>query len=128
MSLAVGMWLGGTAACTAGVILYGGYTRLMRAGLSMIDWKPHKPKRPATELEWEDEFSRYKATPDYTVNFPDLTLEEFQRLYNIEWSHRIYARSLGLVFGVPMLIFWKTGHLVGKDRLKMLGLIGLGGL
>ena len=77
MSLAVGMWLGGTAACTAGVILYGGYTRLMRAGLSMIDWKPHKPKRPATELEWEDEFSRYKATPDYTVNFPDLTLEEF---------------------------------------------------
>jgi cytochrome c oxidase assembly protein subunit 15 len=124
----VGVWLLTSAACTAGVITYGGYTRLKRAGLAMIDWKPHSISRPSTAEQWQEEFERWKKTPDYTVNNIDIEVEEFAELYNIEWTHRMLARGLGLVFAVPMLAFWKSGALVGREKMKMLTLLGLGGL
>ena len=44
----------------------------------------------------------------------DMTLEGFKTIFWWEWSHRLLARALGLVFVVPALAFFATGRLKGR--------------
>ena len=59
-NIKVGVWLLTTAAGAATIISIGGYTRLKRAGLAMVEWKPTSLRRPGSEDAWEGEFERYK--------------------------------------------------------------------
>jgi cytochrome c oxidase assembly protein subunit 15 len=64
----VGYWLLGSGALVFGIVLLGGLTRLTESGLSMTTWHPVKGMRPPiTQDEWEDEFERYKAFPEYKL-------------------------------------------------------------
>ena len=45
----VGSWLLSTSIGVFGLITLGGYTRLKRAGLSMVQWKPLSIKYPSDE-------------------------------------------------------------------------------
>jgi len=62
---ALALWLGGCAAWTATMVAFGGATRLTRSGLSMTDWKFTGESPPRTLEDWEVEFGKYKASPEY---------------------------------------------------------------
>lgn len=120
MSKIAGFWLLSTASGVAGLIVLGGYTRLKRAGLSMVEWKPHTWGYPRNEEEWDKEFKNYQRFPEFQISQPDMTLKEFQDIYFIEWAHRTYAKGLGLYFAVPLALFWKRGSLLPAVK-KTLG-------
>ena len=47
------------------MVVLGGLTRLTRSGLSMTDWKFTGERPPGNEQEWEVEFAKYRASPEY---------------------------------------------------------------
>jgi heme A synthase len=50
---------------------------------------------PAVQEEWEVEFARYKATPEYLAANQGMTVDEFKFIYFWEWGHRMWGRALG---------------------------------
>ena len=47
------------------MVAFGGATRLTRSGLSMTDWKFTGESPPRSLEDWEAEFAKYKASPEY---------------------------------------------------------------
>ena len=41
------------------------------------------------------------------LNF-DMSLEEFKRIYFMEWLHRLLGRAVGVAFAGPLLYFYAT--------------------
>lgn len=62
---AVGIWLFGSAAWVFSMVVLGGVTRLTRSGLSMTDWKFTGTLPPLSDEEWQQEFEKYKQSPEY---------------------------------------------------------------
>lgn len=61
----------------------------------------------------------------------NMTLEEFKRIWWMEYLHRMWGRLIGAVFVIPATYFWSKGMLKRgmKARVATLGLlIGLQGL
>ena len=68
---AVGGWLLGSAVLVFAVIVVGGVTRLTESGLSITEWRPIAGMLPPlTRAEWEEEFNKYKATPEFKLYVP----------------------------------------------------------
>lgn len=61
----VGIWLFGSAAWVFSMVVLGGVTRLTRSGLSMTDWKFAGNLPPLSDEEWQQEFEKYKQSPEY---------------------------------------------------------------
>jgi hypothetical protein len=62
-------WLAGCTGWVFSMVVLGGVTRLTRSGLAMTDWRFAGGLPPMTPDEWEVEFNKYKASPEYrTVN------------------------------------------------------------
>ena len=111
----VRFWLGLTAALIFAMVMVGGATRLTESGLSITQWKPVTGVVPPLNLaDWQAEFARYREIPQFAKLNPDMTLDGFKTIFWWEWSHRLLARVLGLVFIVPALAFWATGRLKGR--------------
>lgn len=127
----VGKWLLLCGAMVSGAVILGGVTRLTESGLSMVTWKLTGEKMPLTDSEWAEEFERYKQYPEYKITNKDMTLEEFQKIWIMEYFHRMWGRMIGAVFIFPATYFWAKGMLERsmKIRVAALGtLIGLQGL
>ncbi len=62
---AVALWLGTCAAWVFSMVVLGGVTRLTRSGLSMTEWKFTGERPPRSQADWEAEFAKYKASPEY---------------------------------------------------------------
>jgi cytochrome c oxidase assembly protein subunit 15 len=108
-------WLWLTAALIFAMVMVGGATRLTESGLSITQWKPVTGVIPPLNLaDWQAEFERYKEIPQFAKLNSDMTLEGFKSIFWWEWSHRLLARVLGLVFIFPALYFWATGRLKGR--------------
>lgn len=125
----VANWLYVSAACVGGVVWFGGVTRLTESGLSLVEWKPISGVRPPlSEEEWEQEFKHYQKFPEFQQK-PDMTMREFQFIFFWEWAHRVLARSLGLVFGGPLLYYAARGRFKGNGNFLagLIGILGLGG-
>ncbi|RNE96220.1 cytochrome oxidase assembly protein [Trypanosoma rangeli] len=126
---AVAHWLYCSAALVGGVVVIGGVTRLTESGLSIVDWKPVTGVRPPlTRQEWEEEFAKYQNFPEFKQK-DSMTMEEFKFIFFWEWAHRLMARSLGLVYGVPMMYFLCKGRFKGHNALAaaLVGILALGG-
>jgi len=109
------------------LVLVGGATRLTNSGLSITEWKPiHGVIPPLNDPQWQEEFTRYKQIPQYEQMNSDMTLSGFKTIYWWEWTHRILARSIGVVFALPLLFFWLTGRLEKGLKPKLLGILALG--
>ncbi|EFX05297.1 cytochrome c oxidase assembly protein cox15 [Grosmannia clavigera kw1407] len=105
-SKAVAYWLIGSAISVFGIVVWGGLTRLTESGLSITEWRPVTGALPPrSEAEWEAEFTRYRASPEYARLNPHMTLDEFKKIYFMEWSHRLWGRLIGLTFVAPALYF-----------------------
>lgn len=63
----VGSWVAVSAAAVFLMVVLGGVTRLTRSGLSMVDWRPQGSRLPATDEEWEVEFAKYRAFPEFKL-------------------------------------------------------------
>ena len=64
----VGVWLIGSAALVLTVIVVGGVTRLTESGLSITEWRPIAGVLPPlTHAEWEEEFRKYQASPEFKL-------------------------------------------------------------
>ncbi len=95
-------------------VVLGGITRLTDSGLSITDWAVIQGVLPPrTEAAWEEAFEAYKraAAKQYETVHRNMGLREFKRIYYWEYLHRLWARSMGLVFFIPFLFFLRKRKL-----------------
>ena len=105
-SRAVAIWLLVVAALVLAMVVVGGSTRLTGSGLSITQWRPISGALPPlSPADWQAEFARYRAIPQFRFVNPGMTLDQFRFIYWWEWSHRVLARLLGVVFLVPLAWF-----------------------
>jgi cytochrome c oxidase assembly protein subunit 15 len=103
---AVAIWLLVVAVLVLGMVVVGGSTRLTGSGLSITQWRPLSGVLPPfSAADWQAEFSRYRAIPQFRFVNPNMTLDQFRFIYWWEWSHRFLARLLGVVFLAPFAWF-----------------------
>lgn len=127
--LAVRLWLYGVVAVLFVLVLVGGATRLTESGLSITEWKPVLGILPPIgQAAWESEFSKYQQIPEYQLLNKGMGLDAFKTIYWWEWSHRLLARGVGLVFALPFLFFLVTGRLEPHLKPKLGLIFALGAL
>ena len=80
---------------------------------------------PRGIAEWEAEFARYKASPEFKLLNPRMTLEEYKRIYWMEWTHRLWGRLVGVSFVVPLAYFLVRRQIAPRDLRKILPIGGL---
>jgi len=126
---AVVAWLSICLLFVALMVLVGGYTRLSGSGLSITEWKPvHGVIPPIGEQQWQEEFAAYQATPQYKLVNSDMSLAGFKEIFWPEYFHRLLARTIGLIFFLPMLVFALRKSTSKIFFWRMLGIFALGGL
>ena len=115
-NLAVMNWLFTFAFIVAFLVVFGGFVRLTRSGLSITEWNPISGSvPPISQNAWDEEFSRYQQTPEFKqINF-NMTLEEYKYIFYIEWIHRFIARFAGLVYAIPVFYFLFTRKIPFKE-------------
>jgi len=126
---ALRIWLGVVAFLIVAMILVGGATRLTDSGLSITEWQPIIGAiPPLSEAHWQAAFEAYQKIPEYTEINRDMSLEAFKTLYWWEWAHRFLGRFIGMVFLLPLVVFWIAGYIPRTLMPRLLGLFMLGGL
>ncbi|WP_217157650.1 COX15/CtaA family protein [Turneriella parva] len=121
-------WLYICAAVVFAIVVIGGITRLTRSGLSIVEWKPVSGVVPPIgETEWQAEFEKYKATPEYRLVNHTMTLPEFKNIFWWEFIHRIFARLVGVIFLLPFLWFLVRKRIDRPLALRLGVIFALGG-
>lgn len=78
----VARWLLLSSTLVFAVIVVGGVTRLTESGLSITEWKPVSGMiPPLTNAQWEEEFNKYKATPEYKLCVASVSLPSIPDIY-----------------------------------------------
>lgn len=117
---AVRLWLLAVAALMVVTLIVGGATRLTESGLSIVEWKPVTGiLPPSSQGDWQAEFDKYKAIPQYRELNRGMGLDDFKTIYWWEWSHRALARLVGAAFLLPMLFFLWRGFIEPALRLRL---------
>lgn len=99
-------WLLFFASVVAFLIVFGGFVRLTRSGLSIVEWNPISGAvPPLSHAAWEEEFAKYQLTPEFQQINSNMTLSEYQYIFWIEWIHRFIARMAGLIYAIPVFYF-----------------------
>ena len=126
---AVALWLGVIAAMVALTAIVGAATRLTGSGLSITEWQPILGViPPLNEVDWLEAFAKYKEIPQYTEINHGMSLEAFKAIYWWEWTHRLIARSIGVVFLLPFLAFLALRRIPWRLAPRLVLLFALGGL
>lgn len=106
-------------------VIVGGITRLTDSGLSITEWAVIQGTLPPmNEIAWQDAFDQYQAaaSQQYQSLHADMTLSEFKVIFFWEYIHRLWARTMGLVFIFPFLYFLYKKQMP-KWLVKRLGLV-----
>lgn len=121
----VKVWLIVGLVMVFGQVVIGGITRLTGSGLSITKWEIVTGSiPPLTEQAWQAEFELYKETPQYHKINKGMSLSAFKFIYFWEFFHRLWARTMGLVFAIPFFIFWRKGWL-DRALMRRLGIVVL---
>lgn len=79
---------------------------MTESGLSIVEWKPIRGTLPPlSEEEWNQEFEKYKQSPEYQKLNQGMNVSEFKKIFFMEWAHRFWGRTIGLAFALPMAYF-----------------------
>jgi cytochrome c oxidase assembly protein subunit 15 len=118
-------WLRTVALITFGLIVLGGFVRLTRSGLSIVEWNPViGTLPPLSDAAWTSEFAKYQQSPEFKIVNYSMTLDGYQRIYLIEWAHRLIARVAGLAVVIPLAFLWWKG-LLSRRRAGTFLILGL---
>ncbi|MCX7650629.1 MAG: COX15/CtaA family protein [Flavobacteriales bacterium] len=125
----VRLWLRTGLVLVVLMVVVGAITRLTESGLSITDWRPVTGVLPPlTEQDWQNEFDKYKNSPEFLYKNSGFTLQDFKTIFWWEWIHRFIARLIGLVYIVPLAAFWIRRQ-IPRPMLPGILLIGiLGGV
>ncbi|KAL2861485.1 COX15/CtaA family [Aspergillus pseudodeflectus] len=94
--------------------------------LSITEWRPVTGSLPPMNAEdWESEFSKYRASPEFQLLNPNMTLSEFKSIYYMEWIHRLWGRFVGLSFVLPAVYFVARKKVSKPMALRLAGIAGL---
>ncbi|HHC07246.1 MAG TPA: heme A synthase [Actinobacteria bacterium] len=122
-------WLLLVAGVVGFMVVVGGYVRLSRAGLSIVEWDPITGVLPPlSDAAWRESFAAYQKTPEYRIVNAGMTLAEYRRIFLIEWGHRLLARIAGLAVVVPLVVLMWRRRLGVRASLPYWGLVALFGL
>ncbi|KAJ5287442.1 Cytochrome c oxidase assembly protein COX15 [Penicillium angulare] len=122
----VAYWLLGSAASVFGIVVFGGLTRLTESGLSITEWRPVTGSMPPMNAEdWESEFAKYRASPEFKLLNPHMTLSEFKSIYYMEWIHRLWGRFVGISFVLPAVYFVARKKVSTPMAWRLFGIAGL---
>jgi heme a synthase len=103
---AVMKWLYVFAFVVAFLVVFGGFVRLTRSGLSIVEWNPISGAMPPMgQQAWVEEFAKYQLTPEFIKINPGMTLERYKFIFYMEWFHRNVARTAGLFYAIPVFYF-----------------------
>ena len=108
-----------------GQVILGGITRLTGSGLSITRWDIITGVIPPLNAEqWQSAFELYKQTPQFHKINAAFSLNDFKFIYFWEYFHRLWVRSLGLIFLFPFLFFVFKKQ-IDAFLIKRLGLVVL---
>jgi cytochrome c oxidase assembly protein subunit 15 len=125
-SKSVAYWLLGSAASVFGIVVFGGLTRLTESGLSITEWKPVTGSLwPSSPEAWQDEYTKYKSSPEFKMLNSSMTLAEFKQIYFMEWAHRLWGRVIGVTFLLPTAYFIARRRVTPAMAAKLLGIGGM---
>lgn len=94
--------------------------------LSITEWRPVTGSMPPLSLEdWESEFAKYRASPEYAKLNPHMDLAEFKKIYFMEWAHRLWGRVIGLTFVLPTVYFIARRRVTRRMALNLVGISAL---
>jgi cytochrome c oxidase assembly protein subunit 15 len=111
------------------MVIVGGFVRLSRAGLSIVEWDVVTGVIPPIgDAAWEASFADYKLTPEYLLVNQGMTLSEYQYIFYLEWAHRLIARIAGLIVVVPLIWFMVRGVISVRESLRYWGIAALFGI
>lgn len=103
---AVMIWIFTFASFAAFLVVFGGFVRLTRSGLSIVEWNPVSGAvPPLNQQAWQTEFAKYQQTPEFQKINYNMTLGQYKEIFIVEWLHRIFARTAGLIFAIPFFVF-----------------------
>jgi heme a synthase len=126
---AVQLWLYAVAALVLAMVLVGGATRLTESGLSITEWQPVMGALPPlSQDQWQSEFEKYQAIPQYHELNSGMTLAAFKTIYWWEWTHRLLGRLIGAAFLLPLLWFLWRGWIAPGLSGRLWLIFGLGAL
>jgi cytochrome c oxidase assembly protein subunit 15 len=95
----VRIWLLCLIVLVFAMVLVGGVTRLMEAGLSITEWNLVTGTiPPLLDEAWQEAFDRYRQSPQYELMNSGMSLDAFKTIYWWEWGHRELGRFIGLVY------------------------------
>jgi len=122
-------WLFLVAALIVIMVVVGGFVRLSRAGLSIVEWDVVTGVVPPIgETAWQESFADYQQTPEYQLINEGMTLGEYQRIFYYEWAHRLIGRIAGfLVIGPLAWFMWKR-RLTLRESIRYWAVVGLFGV
>jgi len=120
-------WLLAVAALVFAMVVVGGATRLTESGLSIVEWQPVAGALPPLgEAQWQAQFDKYKAIPQYQTLNPGMSLDAFKTIFWWEWTHRQLGRLIGVAFLLPFLWFLGRGRVEPRLRTRLWTIFGLG--
>ncbi len=126
---AIRLWLYAVAALVLAMVLVGGATRLTESGLSITEWQPVMGTLPPLDAaQWQAEFEKYRAIPQYRELNSGMSLDAFKTIYWWEWTHRLIGRTIGVAFLLPLLWFLWRGAIGPGLRARLWLIFGLGAL
>jgi len=108
------------------LVIFGGWVRLTRSGLSMVEWKVVVGSiPPITETDWQEAFAKYQLTPEFKIINQTMTLGEYKFIYYNEYIHRMLGRFTGLLYVLPLFYFLFRGRIAWRKS-AIYQVIGLG--
>jgi cytochrome c oxidase assembly protein subunit 15 len=126
---AIRLWLYVVAALVVIMVLVGGATRLTESGLSITEWQPVTGALPPlSDEQWQAEFQKYQASPQYRELNRGMSLAEFKTIFWWEWAHRLLGRLIGAAFLFPFLWFLWRGWIAPELRPRLWFIFALGAL
>lgn len=123
------IWLYCGAVCVFIQILLGGITRLTGSGLSITEWQPLLGAFPPLSTEeWQHSFNQYKEIAQFKKLNHHFSLTDYQMIFFWEWLHRNWARTIGLIFIIPFMVFLLQKKINTRMFTKLIFLLLLGAL
>ena len=108
----VAVWLLVVAVMIFAMVVLGGTTRLTRSGLSIVEWRLFEGMLPPfTEAHWRELFDLYKQTPEYQKINVGMDLTGFEKIFWLEYLHRLWGRLIFFVALAPLPWFLWRGHI-----------------